>query len=68
MVDHINPYGLGNAGIMLALSTPGIFFFITFIYTDKVLALKSTSLHSLPVFGTHIHSDVISVHLDNIYL
>ena len=25
MVDHINPYGLGNAGIMLALSTPGMF-------------------------------------------
>ena len=35
--------------------------FITFIYTDKVLALKSTSLHSLPVCGNHLNSDIISV-------
>ena len=27
-------------------------FFLTFIYTDKILALKSASLHRLPVWYT----------------
>ena len=39
----------------------GIFFFITFIYTDKILALKSASLHSLPVKGNPVTIELISL-------
>ena len=33
-----------------------IYSFITFIYTDKILALKSVSLHSLPVLAFQLQN------------
>ena len=38
-----------------------MFFLITFIYTDKIVALKSASLHSLTVWDNTDNSEIFQI-------